>query len=839
MTVGWPDASDSGKYHVIVNEGALVGAIGDDNTVFMPRRNVDWPIVLGSPPLLASAYCDRPSLTARLTSEATLVLSGGGGVGKSQQAANAFRSSTVDLRLWVSASSRASVTSAYADAAVRLDLADPDLDSERLATTFLEFLAASSRSWLVVLDDIWDPTHVAGLWPSGAGAVVATTRRRDAALSGSGRLVVDVSVFTPEESLRYLADRLATAVRRDTLSGVDGLGEDLGFLPLGLAQAAAVVLDEAITCDQYRARFADRAARLDELFPQSASADGYSRTVATTWSLAIETADRMEPRGVASPLAQLISLFDPNGAPEEAFENEFVCGFLSAASEQAIAPARARMGLRALDRLSLISHDPNASNPRSVRMHLLTGRAIRETLDQEYLGLLATSAAAGTLIEIWPTIEKDRTLAEALRTNALSIIALTPESMWNAGRGGTHGLIKQVGESYLEAGLGSAARDYWSQMRSDAEKYLGIDHPDTFVIRGYLARSCRAAGELRQAVEMLERLLVEASDPGRHRSLLPGAQADLAGAYLEMGEEERAISLYEKALKDTEREFGPSSPSTVQARSNLGNALRAAGDTKRAIWALERAVVESERWLGPDSRDTLACRNNLAGAYYAAADFAKAASLLERNLMDYERIAGPDHLDTLRARDNLGGVCLAGGDATRAVSILEENSSAYERIVGLTHRETLMSRQNLAGAYWAVGDRGNAESLLERLVSDCELGLSTDHPFTARTRQFLAEVREGSSYTSLNPRSGAFDGRFGDNSSSRQFESPGTPAAIATATAATHEGSHREIGTSTTWRGGPATPLPRPSQSRSRKTTLLLGAIALSICIVALFLWLG
>jgi hypothetical protein len=38
--------------------------------------------------------------------------------------------------------------------------------------------------------------------------VLVTTRRRDAAMTGHGRAVVDVGVFRPEESVAYLTDKL-------------------------------------------------------------------------------------------------------------------------------------------------------------------------------------------------------------------------------------------------------------------------------------------------------------------------------------------------------------------------------------------------------------------------------------------------------------------------------------------------------------------------------------------------------------------------------------------------------------------------------------------------------
>lgn len=736
------DPPGSPKYNVTI-KGGTVGAVGDGNTVVLPRRQMAWPITVGAPPLLASAFRARRALEGAVRSQATTVLAGGGGVGKSQQAAHVFRSSSAELRVWAAAGTRASILGTYADAAIRLDLADADEGSDRLARLFLEFLGACPRSWLVVLDDLWDPADVAGLWPPGeGGTVIATTRRRDASLSGSGRRVLDVNVFSQEEAFSYLVDRLASAPHPGTLNGAPELAGDLGLLPLGLAQAAAVIADEAITCEQYREWFAERAARLDDLFPASADADGYARTVATTWSIAIETADRIDPPGLASPLAELASTFDPSGAPEAAFTNDFICGFLAAATERETVTGRlARKGLRALNRLSLISHNPDVNDPRAVRMHSLTGRAIRERIPYDYLCGLVGTAAAGSLLHIWPDTESDRPLSEALRANANALIAAAPEAMWESERG-AHQLVQRLGESLSNAGLTSAAIDHLSKARKHAEITLGGNHPDTLAITSQLASAYRAGGDLQHALPMLELGLAQTIEQlGADHPHVPSARAALAGAYLELENLPRAIKEYDQALTETRRVYGDNDVNTLTAESNLANARRASGDWAQASAALERTVALAEEVLGASSPSTLLFRNNLAGSYFEARDFDRAANTLKQVVAAYEHVAGLDHPDTLRARDNLAGVYLAGENIGKAVELLELNVADYTRVLGPTHRDTLTSRRNLARAYVTGNQSARAAATLKELLADCESNLSpADHPFTIRVRADLAEA---------------------------------------------------------------------------------------------------
>uniref|UniRef100_UPI0025B1C111 NB-ARC domain-containing protein n=1 Tax=Amycolatopsis solani TaxID=3028615 RepID=UPI0025B1C111 len=215
---------------------------------------VNWPYRAGVVPLRADGFQDR-----EITLAGTTVLSGLGGVGKTQLAADlaerAWAAREVDLLAWVTAESRDAVLTAYAQLAKTLTGID-DPDPGQGARRLLEWLATTPKRWLLVLDDVQHPADLQGLWPPTTGRVVVTTRRRDAALAGDRRRIVDVGQFTPAESRAYLNRKLA--VRPHLADDVAGLADDLGHLPLALAQVAAYVLDRELPCSAYRQRFRER-----------------------------------------------------------------------------------------------------------------------------------------------------------------------------------------------------------------------------------------------------------------------------------------------------------------------------------------------------------------------------------------------------------------------------------------------------------------------------------------------------------------------------------------------------------------------------------------------------
>ena len=90
--------------------------------------------------------------------------------GKTQLAAafaeSLWQSGGVDLLVWIEATSRASVLSGYAAATAAATGRDQASSCESVAAQFLSWLGETSRSWLVVLDDLADPANLDGLWPA-------------------------------------------------------------------------------------------------------------------------------------------------------------------------------------------------------------------------------------------------------------------------------------------------------------------------------------------------------------------------------------------------------------------------------------------------------------------------------------------------------------------------------------------------------------------------------------------------------------------------------------------------------------------------------------------------
>ncbi|MEU4447218.1 tetratricopeptide repeat protein [Actinosynnema sp. NPDC050801] len=662
--------------------------VGDGNTQHIhlpPAPPVAWPVRVGVLPPVADRYQHR-QVEAELVGKSA-VLSGLGGVGKSQVAAlhahTVWRDASVDLVIWISAVTRAAVVSGYADAADRV-LRNPGSSSEDSAAAFRSWLGSTDRTWLIVLDDVQDPADLRGLWPptTAAGRVVVTTRRRDAALFRDDRRLVEVGVFTEAESLAYLTAKLPTHEQ------LRELAEDLGHLPLALAQAAAFIADKPLlTTADYRKRLADRRRTLAQVMPaEEELPDEHRDTVAATWSLSIERADSLRPHGLARPLLEIVSLLDPAGTPVPVFTRLNVLVHLEVDAE-AVGDA-----LACLHRLSLVTLDAEA-----VRAHALLQRAVRDTIEPERLTPLA-HLAADALLLAWPAHETDSALAGALRSAANALHAHTTPALWTPR---AHAVLFHAGKSLGEAGLMGDAVDHFRDLWQQAEFHFGPDHADSLHARHEVA-----------------------------------FWSGRAGRYAD------AITEYESLVRDTTRNLGPDHPVTLIVRSNLATRRAEAGDPAGAITELERLLAAQLRVLGPDHPDTLAARTNLAGWRAVAGDHVGAIAELEGVLADHLRAVGRDHPNTLAARHNLAGWRGKAGDHVRAVAELEQVALDRRRVLGPDHPDTLFTRYVLAYDRAELGETPVALTELRAVLADQLRVLGPDHPDVALTRMSLRRLSD-------------------------------------------------------------------------------------------------
>jgi tetratricopeptide (TPR) repeat protein len=723
-------------------------------------RGAVWPVRSGSVPSLADGFSARPEtapgLAAALVPGATVVLTPGqepsasglsdqatagspplfswlGSCGKTQLAVYAaeslWRSGRIDLLVWMTASTRASVLSGLAEAATATG-SDHAGDALSVATSFVGWLRETSRPWLVVLDDLRDPADLDELWPAGPAGRVLITTPDPAAVPGERRAqALPVRVFSTREALSYLMGRL-TADPDQRIGAID-LVADLGCEPLALTQASAVIASSGLSCRDYRDHFAQRQAQLAE-------ATDYDRAAAAvTWTLSVEQAERLSPGGGAQYLLALVALLDGNAIPGELFGALATCDYLSAGAGAPLEPSLVWRALASLERVGLLIID-QATTPPTVRITAVIQAAVRAATPRQVADR-AGRAAADALLEVWPAEEPQPWLADSLRRCTASLRQAAGDALWSDGS--THPLLVRAGRSLDDARLSGPAVAYWRDLAETNDRILGSGSPDTLMAGSRLAMALRAAGQTSEAVAWGQWVVAgRARLLGRDHPETIAARIDLGQAFVAAGQPDAALPILEEAAGTSERVRGADHPETLAARDELAVAWRSAGKSDEAIRLYKRTLADRERIQGQRHLDTMTTRQRLADAYLADGKVKDAISQLKKLLTDRERVEGPDHLDTIVTRSSLASAHYSAGRMAIAVSMYEEVSQGYERVLGADHPDTLASRVNLAHAYYAVGRLTDATTTLRSTLERCEQALPPGDPLTKVVRESLANI---------------------------------------------------------------------------------------------------
>jgi tetratricopeptide (TPR) repeat protein len=722
-----------------------------------------WPIRSGTVPALVDGFTARletvPGLAAALPAGAAVALvpdraaapaAFPGPVtaadaqdwlrssGKTQLAAafaeSLWQSGGVDLLVWVEATSRASVLSGYAAATAAATGRSQTSSSESVAAQFLSWLGETSRSWLVVFDDLASSVNLDGLWPAGpAGRVLVTSA--DAGAVPSGMPVVPVGPFSLREAIGYLSGHLSADT--DKRLGAIELAHELDFEPVALAQASAVIANSPLSCREYQAQFVRRREQLAES-STAQSSTARPPAAAVTWTFSFGRADQLAPDGSAQLLLALAALLDGHGIPETVLAAPAARDFLAGGAHVPASSERARAALAALEQVGLLTVDP-VTAPPTVRISPVLQAALRAAM-LEGMPDQAASSVADALLQAWPERDLPGWPASGLRSCAATLRRLTGDGLWD---GGCHPLLVRAGDSLDHARLTGPAVDHWGDLATTSARLLGGGHPDTMLAGKRLADAYLAAGRADDAIAWFQWVFDSLAHKlgTDHRNVIE-ARRRLGHALVAARRLPAGITVLEGTVPQFERVCGPGHADTLGARDELAAAYLAAGQHSDAITLYRRTLADRERVQGPRHPQTLTTRHGLAGSYLADGRSKEAVAAYKRVVADRERVLGPDHVDTLTARSDLGAAYQETGKTAAAELACEQAWAGFERVLGPRHPDTLRSRAGLAQVYSRLGRYGDARALLRDTVDRLERILPDGDPLITELRQSLADIGE-------------------------------------------------------------------------------------------------
>ena len=323
----------------------------------LPARN---PAFTGRDELLVAV---RERLLAGDTA-VVQAFQGMGGVGKTQLAAEyAYRfAEAYDLAWSVNAEQAALIGDQFAALGAALGCLPPGADTEVVRAEVLGELRERER-WLLVFDNAQTPADIAGWLPGGGGHVLITSRERNWAQIAAS---VEVDVLARPESVAILQGRVAGLTEADA----DRLAEQLGDLPLAVAQTAGFMAETGVTAAQYLDLLRTEVLQLLAEAPPGSP----PTSLAAATELIANRLDQKDP--TAAQLASLCAFLAPEPIPLDWFTDaiDALPELIAACAADPVAWAQlpSRASSSSLARID--------QRKRSLQMHRLTQAILRARL---------------------------------------------------------------------------------------------------------------------------------------------------------------------------------------------------------------------------------------------------------------------------------------------------------------------------------------------------------------------------------------------------------------------------------------------------------------------------
>ena len=601
---------------------------------------------------------------------------GMGGVGKTQLAIEyAYQfAGAYELGWWVNAEQGGLIGEQFAALGAALGCVQAGAGVEAVRSAVLGELRDRGR-WLLVFDNAETPADIRPWLPGGNGHVLITSRERAWAELA---VPVEVDVLSRDESVALLQDRIAGLGAADA----DRLADQLGDLPLGIAQAAGFMAETGTSATQYLHLLATQAGKL---LDQATPGSSYPRSLAAVIWLAAGRLDAEDP--AAAQLAGVCAFLAPEPIPQDLFTGALgeLPGELAA---RAADPLAWRQILARLTRQSLARIDQ-----RGLVLHRLTQAILRDRLTVELAA--ATRACSEAILTAanpddpanpvtwprWAQLMPHLLAADLPATDSPGLRWMACDACW-----------------YLLArGDARTAYDLATNLRRHWRGRLGDDHENTQATVTYLAWALRNMGHYAEARE-----------------------------------------LNEDNLARQRRVLGDDDPTTLRSASNLAEDMRNLGEYQAARELDEDTLARQRRVLGDDHRDTLAFANNLAADLRKLGEYQAARELDEDTLARRRRVLGDDHPSTLTSAGNLAEDLRKLGEYQAARELDEDTLARQRRVLGDDHPSTLASAGNLAEDLRKLGEYQAARELDEDTLARQRRVLGDDHPHTLTSAANLA-----------------------------------------------------------------------------------------------------
>ncbi|RYN15436.1 hypothetical protein AA0115_g13092, partial [Alternaria tenuissima] len=718
---------------------ALVGSLGGriavhTPTVHKPSYYIPFPknryfvgrreeLEILNQTLLGATGCQKMSIV------------GLGGAGKTQLAlrfAYTVRETMSAVSIfWMPALSMESYEQACVAVAAALHISQAETGEDNAKELVKEHLSADQAGpWLLVLDNaddhdiLYGTEHAPGiidyLPESERGMTMFTTRVQELAVSLTRGDVLELGSMSKPDATNFLEKSLIRKNLTEEREAVEGLLDELAFLPLAIAQAAAYLNMNRTTITKYlrllRHTEQDTISLISKEFRDQTRYKGSANAVVSTW--VVSFSQLRERDAVAADLLAFMSCIEWKAIPQSLLPKLQSQGRL----EEAIGTL---CGYSFVSRREGDNASEVDGGEEWYDLHRLVHLATRVWVDKYGSTADVMQQALAHIAEVFPSDDfANQAVWRAYMPHALRLLdTKTFVEVQSRAR-----LSLWVGRCLdFDGRVPEAVR--WLEECLRCREGLDEDDPDRLSSEHELGVSYWANGQIEDAVRLLEHVVkvrdntLAETHPDRLAS-----QHALSVSYWANGQIEDAVRLLEHVVKVRDNTLAETHPDRLASQHQLGVSYWANGQIEDAVRLLEHVVKVQDTTLAETHPRRLASQHALGVSYRASGQIGDAVRLLEHVVKVRDNTLAETHPDRLASQHALSVSYWANGQIEDAVRLLEHVVKVRDNTLAETHPDRLASQHQLGVSYWANGQIEDAVRLLEHVVKVQDTTLAETHP---------------------------------------------------------------------------------------------------------------
>ncbi|OAG10075.1 kinesin light chain 3 [Paraphaeosphaeria sporulosa] len=671
----------------------------------------------------------------------TLAIIGPCGIGKSQLALEAAHKTKQNSRscsvFWVDASDIDSLYRSYTSVAQKLSIPgynDDQADIKQVAKRCVAAIGA--RQCLLIYDNVEGTTlrhsgssttqaaDLADFLPhSKLCSVIFTMTESSTAEALAPQNVIALHELMPDAALRMLQNRLKTPLSNAEQQEAMHLLEELSYLPLAIAQAAAHMNVSSMTVQQYQAQLdqhKDAALKYsDDSSEGEQRESGRRKVIAATLSLSMSQV--RHSNAVAADYLFFAACVD---------RKDISLDLLEAASPQTREDA-----VKVLDKYALVTRRPAES---ALDIHQLVHQALRKHLKAQGRIRYWTRRTITQLHRIFPNDDhSNRSKWRRLLPHAQ--YALSCSQVGDGGRERLD-LARKCAMSLHSDGRYKEAEELFVQVVQITKGVLDDEHPNRLASMGNLASTYRSHGRWREAEELELQVTqkMQRALGGEHPHTLL-SMGNLACTYAHQGRWHEAAELEVQVMQTRKNNvLGDEHPHTLISMGNLASTYAHQGRWREAEELEVQVMQTMQRVLGGEHPHTLISMDHLASTHVQQGQWDKAEKLFLQVIQTRKHVLGDEHPDTLVSMSNLALAYMHQGRWNEAAVLEVQVMQTRKNVLGEEHPHTLASIGNLASTYKHQGRWREAEELIAQVMQTRKRVLGDEHPDTLTSMNNLA-----------------------------------------------------------------------------------------------------